>query len=169
VLGTTPDALLAEAATATPDGVQVVPAFGGRVPPWWDPDATTVLSGMTLATRRPQLAAVAVESVAFQVADVVSAVEQVTGPVDVLVSDGGLTRNDHLMQPQAEISGLRVARSREPDLSAPGVAQLAGLSAGVWSWADLEGRPRRIDEFRPRASAADRRDAWRRAVERSMR
>lgn len=169
VLGTTPDALLAEAAAATPDGVHLVPAFGGLGSPWWNPDATTVLSGMTLATRRPQLAAAAVESVAFQVADVVSAIEQVTGPVDVLVSDGGLTRSDHLMQLQAEISGLPVARSREPDLSALGVAQLAGMCAGVWSWADLEGRPRRTDEFRPRGSAADRRDAWRRAVERSMR
>jgi glycerol kinase len=172
VLGTTPDALLDEAASATSDGVHLVPAFGGLGAPWWNPDATTVLSGMTLGTRRPHLAAAAVESVAFQVADVVSAIERATGPIDVLVSDGGLTRSDHLMQLQAEISGRRVARSREPNLSALGVAQLAGLRAGVWSWRDLEDWPRRTDEFRPQGLGTDRvgrRDAWRRAVQRSTR
>jgi glycerol kinase len=127
---------------------------------------------MTLGTRRVQLAAAAVESVAFQVADVVSAIETATGQVEVLVSDGGLSRNDHLMQLQADISGRRVARSPEPDLSAMGVAQLAGLRAGMWSWQDLEERPRAADEFHPKSSDAERcgrREAWLRAVERSAR
>jgi glycerol kinase len=172
VLGTTPDTLLAEAAAASSDGVHLVPAFGGLGAPWWNPDATTVACGMTLGTRRAQLAAAAVESVAFQVADVVSAIEAAAGPVDVLVSDGGLSRNDHLMQLQADISGRRVARSSEADLSALGVADLAGLRAGLWSWQELEDRPRAADEFQPRGSDAERagrREAWLRAVERSAR
>lgn len=83
-----------------------------------------------------------------------------------------LSRNDHLMQLQADITGRRVARSTEPDLSALGVAQLAGLRAGLWSWQNLEDRPRRADEFAPRGSAAKRsgrREAWLRAVDRSAR
>jgi glycerol kinase len=172
LLGTTPDVLLAEAATTSSDGVHLVPAFGGLGAPWWNPDATTVACGMTLGTRRAQLAAAAVESVAFQVADVVSAIEAAAGQVDVLVCDGGLSRNDHLMQLQADISGRRVARSSEADLSALGAAHLAGLRAGLWSWPDLENQPRAADEFHPRGSDAERsarREAWLGAVERSTR
>jgi glycerol kinase len=172
LLGTTPDTVLAEAAAVSPDGVHLVPAFGGLGAPWWNPGATTVACGMTLGTRRAQLAAAAVESVAFQVADVVSAIEAATGRVEVLVCDGGLSRDDHLMQLQADIGGRRVARSSEADLSALGVAHLAGLRAGLWSWQELEERPRAADEFHPRGSDAERsgrREAWLRAVERSAR
>jgi glycerol kinase len=156
------ETLLAEAEDTDSGEVYFVPAFGGLGAPWWDPDATPVVTGLTLGTRRAQLAAAALEAVAFQVEDVVAAVEQAVGQVRVLMADGGLTRSARLMQTQADLSGRTVARSGEHDLSALGVADAAGLAAKLWTTEHLERRPRPVEEFRP---AAD--DAYRRARRRA--
>ncbi|GAA2995260.1 FGGY family carbohydrate kinase [Streptosporangium longisporum] len=170
LFGTTTPALLDEAAE-TSLGVHLVPAFGGLGAPWWEPGATAVLSGLTLGARRGHLVAAALESVAFQVEDVIAAVERATGTVRVLLADGGLTRSDRMMRLQADIGGRTVSRSAEHDLSALGAADAAGLVAGLWSLADLEARPRPSDDFHPAAGAPDRaarRAAWHRAVGRSL-
>ena len=172
LFGTDVPTLLAESAEATGEGdVHLVPAFGGLGAPWWEPDAVAVLSGMTLGSRRADLALAALESVAFQVEDVVTAVEQAIGGVHLLLADGGLTRSERLMQAQADIGGRRVARSTDPDLSCRGVADAAGVAAGLWSFDDLEQRPRPAGEFRPASSEPHRtarRSAWHRAVERAV-
>lgn len=169
LFATTAEALLAEAA-ASADGVHLVPAFGGLGAPWWDADAVATVSGLTLGTGRPALARAAIESVAFQVEDVVVAVEAVTGPIDTLLADGGLTRSAMVMQAQADLSGRQVRRADEHDLSALGAAQLAGLGAGLWTHADLDARARAGTVFTPNTSPEDRtarRAGWHAALARA--
>ncbi|MFB9477315.1 FGGY family carbohydrate kinase [Nonomuraea salmonea] len=161
--------LLKEAESA--DGVHFVPAFGGLGAPWWDPGATPVITGFSLGTRRPQLAAAALEAVAFQIEDVLAAIEQAVGQVRVLMTDGGLTHSDRLMRLQADLSGRVVARSGEHDLSALGAADAAGLTAGLWTLGELERRPRPADTYEPELGEAERRArkrAWHKAVRRAL-
>ncbi|MEZ7130238.1 FGGY family carbohydrate kinase [Nonomuraea sp. AD125B] len=161
------ETLLAEAEDADTGGTHFVPAFGGLGAPWWDPDATPVITGFSLGTRRAQLVAAALEAVAFQVEDVVAAVEAATGRVRVLMADGGLTRSARLMRLQADLSGRIVARSGEHDLSALGAADAAGLAAKLWTLDRLEARHRPADTYRPaidEAGRARRKAAWHAAV-----
>jgi glycerol kinase len=164
--------LLAQAEQAGQDSrLHLVPAFGGLGAPWWEPDAIAVLSGMTLATRRGDLALAALHAVAMQVDDVVAAVERAVGGVRLQRADGGLTRSDRLMRFQADLGGRRIARSVDPDLSCRGVADAAGVAAGLWSMSDLEQRQRPADEFMPSMDESYReavRAAWHAAVERAL-
>jgi glycerol kinase len=169
LLGTTPAALAAEAGESS-DGVHLVPAFGGLAAPWWDDKAVGLISGLSFATRRPQLARAALESIAFQVEDTVAAIEALTGPVQTLLADGGPTANRTLMQLQADTGGRAVARSQAAELSALGVAHLAGRVAGLWSQHQLEAfdRPRELYEpAEPAASRRERLAAWHAAVARA--
>jgi glycerol kinase len=163
-------AAVAAQAAASSDGVHLVPAFGGLAAPWWDDEAVGLVSGLTFSTRLPQLARAALESIAFQVEDVVAAIESATGRVGTLLADGGPTANPVLMQLQADTSGRTVARSDTAELSALGVAHLAGWSAGLWSLDDLEALPRPFTGFAPAeapAARAARIRAWRDAVARA--
>jgi glycerol kinase len=167
LFGVAEQVLLDEAA-ATAGRVQFVPAFGGLGAPWWEPDAQAVLAGLTLDTRRGELVTAALQAVAHQVEDVVAAIAATIGGVRELLCDGGLTRSSRLMQMQADLSGRRVARSAEPDLSCLGAADAAGLAAGVWSLADLGRRPRPATEYHPATDAATRaagRARWRATVD----
>ncbi|MEU6721968.1 FGGY family carbohydrate kinase [Nonomuraea sp. NPDC046802] len=170
LFGVEAGALLAEAAEAGPGGVHFVPAFGGLGAPWWEPDAVPVVAGLSLGARRGHLAAAALEAVAFQVEDVVAAVDQAVGQVGVLLADGGLTRSEHLMRLQADLSGRTVARSGEHDLSCLGAADAAGHTAKLWTLQDLERRHRPSDAFQPAIDPderARRQAAWHAAVRRS--
>ncbi|MFF5078392.1 FGGY family carbohydrate kinase [Actinoplanes sp. NPDC000266] len=153
-LGLSPEQIGQMAATASSDGVLLVPGFGGLAAPWWDDAAVGLISGLTLGTRPPQLARAAVESIAHQVADVVDAM----GGAARVLADGGASGNDTLMQIQADLTGLVVRRARTATLSALGVAFLAGgLTPAVT-----------YDEFTPSVDAADARSAWRDAVRRAL-
>jgi glycerol kinase len=166
LLGTTP-AELAERAAPSSDGVHLVPAFGGLAAPWWDDEAVGLISGLTFATRPPQLARAALESIAFQVEDTVAALDS---PVDTLLVDGGPTANRTLMQLQADTSGRAVARSLTAELSALGVAHLAGRVAGVWTQAQLEALDRPRELYEPHEAPASRETrlaAWHAAVARA--
>ena len=166
LLGTTP-AALAEQAADSSAGVHLVPAFGGLAAPWWDDEAVGLISGLTFATRLPQLARAALESIAFQVEDTVAALET---PVDTLLVDGGPTANRTLMQLQADTSGRAVARSLTAELSALGVAHLAGRVAGVWTQAQLEALDRPRELYEPHEAPASRETrvaAWHAAVARA--
>ncbi|MFI5896687.1 FGGY family carbohydrate kinase [Actinoplanes sp. NPDC051513] len=154
LLGLSPDRIGQMAATASSDGVHLVPAFGGLAAPWWDDTAVGLISGLTLGTRPAQLARAAVESIAHQVADVVDAM----GGAALLLADGGATGNDTLMQIQADLSGVPVKRARTTNLSALGAAFLAG---GRTEWS-LD-----YDDFDPRPSDPALRPAWRDAVARA--
>jgi glycerol kinase len=163
-------ATVASRAAASSDGVHLVPAFGGLAAPWWDDDAVGLVSGLTFAIGLPQLARAALESIAFQVEDVVAAIESATGRVGTLLADGGPTANAVLMQLQADTSGRTVARSDTAELSALGAAHLAGRAAGLWSDDDLESLDRPFASFEPAedpASRDDRLRAWHDAVARA--
>jgi glycerol kinase len=169
VLGYTPDEL-AELAASSSDGVHLVPAFGGLGAPWWDDSAVGLLSGLSFGTGLPQIARAALESIAFQVEDVVAALERASGPVNTLLVDGGPTSNRALMQLQADTSGRRVARAAARDLSALGAAHLAGRGAGVWDDEALERLDRDREHYEPNeddGSRERRRAGWLDAVRRA--
>jgi glycerol kinase len=149
----TPDRLAAIAADARADGVHLVPGFNGLGAPWWDPAATGLLTGLTLGTSLENVARAALESVAFQINDLLIAIREGAGGAGVLSVDGGAAANSTLMQLQADISGIPVQRPTTADLSALGAAHLAGLAAGLWTADDLDALPRPGDEFTPAASA----------------
>ena len=149
-----------------------MPAFGGLGAPWWDEDAVGLLTGFTFGTGAPQLARAALESIAFQVEDVVAAMHREVHPVETLLADGGPTANAMLMQLQADTSGRRVEVARAGELSALGAAHLAGVGAGVWTRAALERLDRPREAYTPVEPAPSRHmraRAWHAAVDRARR
>ena len=166
---TDPAELVARAGPAS-DGLHLVPAFGGLGAPWWDDGAVGLLSGLTFGTGAPHLIRAALESIAFQVEDVVAAMDSPGEPVRTLLADGGPTANASLMQLQADTSGRRVEVARARELSALGAAHLAGLAAGIWTRDALEAldRPREVYEpVEPAPSRRVRMRAWHAAVARA--
>jgi glycerol kinase len=161
-------------ASGVPDsgGVVFVPAFVGLGAPHWDPHAGGLLIGLRRDTRPGHIARAALESIAFQVADVLEAVHSETNaPLSALRVDGGASVNHLLMQFQADMLGVPVVRPRVTETTALGAAYLAGLAVGFWAGPDELRSSRKNDvRFEPTMSeedAAARRHLWHRAVERS--
>jgi len=161
-------------ALSVPDagGVVFVPAFVGLGAPHWDPHASGLMMGLRRDTKPGHIARAALESIAFQVADVLEAVQSETGtPLAALRVDGGAAVNDLLMQFQANVLGVPVVRPKVTETTALGAAYLAGLASGFWAGPDDLHAKRQADRrFEPQIDAADRRErreTWRRAVERS--
>jgi glycerol kinase len=151
-------------------GIHLVPAFNGLGAPWWDGTAVATLSGFTLGADRAHVARAAFDSIAHQIADVIDAVQSSDSLVDRLLVDGGPTGNDQLMQFEADIVGVPVVRTNAAELSALGVAHLAGLSAGVFTIDGLAKLDRGGVVFDPATSIEMRRSkrlAWCRALARS--
>jgi glycerol kinase len=172
--GDPPDALVATLAAGVADsgGVYLVPAFAGLGAPHWDDRARGMLCGLTRGAGPAQIARAALESIAYQVRDVFDVMTHaIAAASPTLLADGGASRNDHLMQFQADVLDAPVLRSRSADLSAAGAAWLAGLATGVWrSLADLECLPRAVDRFEPRMSPSTRAQllgGWRDAIARA--
>jgi glycerol kinase len=164
-----------EALAATvPDngGMFLVPAFTGLGSPHWDAYARGTMVGMSRGTTRGHIARAALESIAYQSADLLQAMQQDAGqPLVELRVDGGATANDLLMQFQADLLGVPVVRPRVTETTALGAAYLAGLATGFWSSAEeLEAGWQVQRRFEPQISrdqaAALMRD-WSRAVDRS--
>jgi glycerol kinase len=161
-------------AASVPDtgGVFLVPAFTGLGSPHWDPHARGTLVGLTRGTQRGHIARAALESIAFQSAEVLEAMHQDTGQSLVeLRVDGGATANDLLMQFQADLLGAPVLRPTVHETTALGVAGLAGLATGFWSSREELAAHWRVERaFEPamsRDEAMARRHGWARAVDRS--
>jgi glycerol kinase len=152
--------------------VYLVPAFAGLGAPQWDAGARGTLIGLTRGTTRAHLARAAVESIAFQSADLIGAMQRDCGqPLAELRVDGGAARNDLLMQFQADLLGVPVLRPVNTETTAFGAAAFAGLGIGLWRTPEEISALWRLDRrFEPRMSrdeAAHRRERWRQAVERS--
>jgi glycerol kinase len=115
-------------------GVYFVPAFAGLGTPHWDQDARGVIIGLTRGTGKAHIARAAVESIAFQTADLLTAMNA-DSHIDLkeLRVDGGATKNDALMQFQADILQIPIVRSKTAETTALGAAYLAGLAVGYWS------------------------------------
>lgn len=115
------------------DGVVLVPAFTGLGAPHWDSDARALLCGMSRGTTKEHIARAALESIAFQVSDVLTAMQSdLTHPLKELRVDGGASQNDMLMQFQADILNVPVLRPQILESTAWGAAAIAGLKCGVF-------------------------------------
>ncbi|ODS52913.1 MAG: hypothetical protein ABS36_15760 [Acidobacteria bacterium SCN 69-37] len=153
-------------------GTYLVPAFAGLGAPHWDARARAIVCGLTRGSGPAQLARAAIDSIAYQIGDVFAVmIDAIGSATPVLLADGGASRNDDLMQFQADIIGAPIVRDASTDLSARGAAWMAGLATGVWrTLDDLRALPRSVDRFEPRMSAAARTPlitGWREAVARA--
>ncbi|MES2512287.1 MAG: glycerol kinase GlpK [Pseudomonadota bacterium] len=161
-------------AESVPDSgdVYMVPAFAGLGTPHWDPYARGALLGMTRGTTRAHIARAALEAIALQSADVFAAMSRDAGlALKELRVDGGASRNDLLMQMQADFSGVPVVRPKVTETTALGAAYLAGLAVGFWGGADEIMAQWQVDRrFEPQMTAdarAVKLARWHKAVERS--
>lgn len=155
------------------DGLYLVPAFTGLGAPWWDPTARGLLIGITRGTDLADIARATIDSIAYQVRDVLdSMAADEVGPTPVLRVDGGAARNDSLLQFQADLLGVPVERPVVTETTAAGAAFLAGLAVGLWSGQDEIRATWALDRrFEPRMDVTTRDrlvGGWRRAVERSL-
>ena len=116
------------------NGVYIVPAFTGLGAPYWDMYARGTIFGLTRGANRSHIIRAALEAIAYQTMDVIEAMKQDTGfGITTLKVDGGASRNNFLMQFQADIIGATVQRAKVMETTALGAAYLAGLHIGVWS------------------------------------
>ena len=136
----------------------VVPAFVGLGAPHWDASANGAILGITRGTSAADIVRATLDAIAYQVRDVIVAMESDTGAtIGELRADGGATANRYLMQFQADILGKPVRRAKIAETTAMGAAMLAGLAVGVWkSPEQLHGIIKRGDLFTPKMRAAER-------------
>ncbi len=155
-------------------GVYLVPAFTGIGAPYWDMYARGCIVGITRGTTKEHIIRAAEESIAYQVADLMAAMERDTGiTLSALRADGGATRDSFLMQFQADILNKTVLRPQMRETTALGAALLAGLSAGVWSGTNeiCAQLGATAVNFEPQIDGDIRQqklDGWHKAVERSL-
>lgn len=165
-----------ELAASVPDtgGVYVVPAFSGLGAPHWDQYARGIIVGLTRGSNRAHIARAALEGIAFQVADVLAAMQSDSGiPLQELRVDGGAARNDLLMQIQTDLLGVTVTRPSNLETTVLGATYLAGLAVGYWPDQDAIAKQWAVDRrFVPRVDETARRErraGWARALERAKR
>jgi glycerol kinase len=160
-------------AKSVPDngGVYFVPAFVGLGAPHWDSYARGSLFGLTRGSTAGHIARAAVESIAYQVADLLDAMRRDSGDVvGELRVDGGAAANNSLMQFQADILGIPVVRPATTETTALGAAYLAGLATGFWSGNLAQAAQpanRRFEPGMAPAQAANLRNRWNEAIARS--
>ncbi len=163
-------------AAGIPDtgGVYLVPAFTGMGAPHWDPHARGAIVGITRGTSRAHIARAALESIAYQSADVLDAMQKDSGEkLNELRVDGGAAANNLLMQFQADVLGVPVVRPKVLETTALGAAYLAGLAVGLWpsrkALASHWQAERRFEPQMNPAHAAELLGQWHEAVKRSLR
>ncbi|MEH3108425.1 MAG: FGGY family carbohydrate kinase [Sphingomonas fennica] len=171
LLGLEDVAALAALAESVPDsgGVTFVPALAGLGAPHWRDRARGLLSGLSLGTRPAHLARAAMDAIAFQIGDVVAAMEADLGRTAArLLVDGGASRNDRLLQRIADVTGRSLQRNPQPEASALGVARMAAGAIGLAPPPPPPPSPE--DLFAPLADPAGiaaSRAAWRDAIDRA--
>ncbi|MBP5507576.1 MAG: glycerol kinase GlpK [Prevotella sp.] len=133
-----PSEMEAEATTVdSTGGVYIIPAFAGLGAPWWQPDAKAAVVGMTFATTRAHFLRAALESIAYQVRDLIGVMAKATGgQLREICADGGPTRNKFLMQFQADQLATPVVCTEVEDASAMGAVVMNGFARGVWTTTD---------------------------------
>lgn len=162
-------------ASSVPDsgGVYFVPALTGMGAPYWDQNARGVIVGLTFGATAAHIARAALEGIAFQTMDVVSAMERDAGIlISELKVDGGASENNIIMQFQADILGTEVIRSSLSEVTALGAAYMAGLGVGIWRSVDeLKDHWESGRRFSRRASERrmnEARAAWKAAVRKAL-
>ena len=159
---------------ADTEGVYLVPAFAGLGAPHWDQYARGILAGVTRGTTAAHIARAALEGIAFQVADVLRAMEaDAKIKLKELRVDGGASANNLLMQFQSNLLGVPVVRPKVTETTALGAAYLAGLAVGYWKDQKQIAAQWQVDRrFTPAMKAAERKRlgaGWRKALERAKR
>ncbi|MEE2971775.1 MAG: glycerol kinase GlpK [Planctomycetota bacterium] len=161
------------ASVEVPGGVFVVPAFAGLGAPHWDPRARAAILGLTRGSTDAHVALATLRSLAYRSRDILDCMESDSGiRIEQLRVDGGACVSDLLMQFQADILGVPVARPKVVESTAIGAAYLAGLAVGLWEdLEDLESN-REIERiFEPSMDASERERLmrwWRKAVDRTL-
>jgi glycerol kinase len=157
----------------TTGGAYLVPAFAGLGTPYWDQYARGTIVGLTRGTGRAEIARATLESVAYLSRDVLEAMRRDSGlEIRELRVDGGMVKNNFLMQFQADIANMAVQRPAVQETTALGAAYLAGLAVGYWQSQEDVARNWAMErEFTPQMSEHEREGlyrGWKRAVERSL-
>ncbi len=162
-------------ASSVPDtgGVYFVPALTGLGAPYWDQYARGLISGISRGTTTAHIARAALEGIAFQVYDIVKAMELDSGlNITELKVDGGASRNNLLMQFQSDILDTEVLRPRVTETTALGAAYLAGLAVGYWDNIEQINSQWQIEsEFSPDTTpdfVVDKLNGWKDAVDRCL-
>ena len=155
-------------------GVYLIPAFAGLGAPHWDPYARGIIVGITRGTTAAHIARAALESIAYQVADLLDAMHADAGiRLAELRVDGGAARNDLMMQFQADLLGVPVVRPSVTETTAIGAAYLAGLAVGFWKTPQEVSAQwqveRRFEPQMPVSQASNLRERWKTALERAKR
>ena len=151
----------------------MVPALTGLGAPYWDQYAKGSITGITRGTTAGHIARAALEGIAFQTMDIVSAMEKDAGvPLGELKVDGGASRNNLLMQFQADVLSTRVVRPQVTETTALGAAYLAGLAVGFWSGLDEVKKQWQADRvFEPSMSPEEvqkAKNGWADAMKRTL-
>lgn len=154
-------------------GVYFVPAFAGLGAPYWNQDARGLIIGLTRGTGKAHIARAAIESIAYQTADLLEAMQMdAKTELKELRVDGGATKNDSLLQFQADVLQIPVVRSKITETTALGAAYLAGLAVGFWkSKADLAHHWQTDKRFDPKISRKETENLlrrWKEAVKRAQ-
>ena len=162
-------------ALSVPDsgGCYIVPAFTGLGAPWWSSEARGLICGITRGTDRARLVRAACESMAYQTYDILQSMGAgAEGGLTSLQVDGGASQNNFIMQFQADLLGIEVARPEVEETTALGAAYLAGLATGFWEdRAELASMHSIVARYEPRMDAAERDrllDGWHYAVHRTL-
>jgi glycerol kinase len=147
-------------------GVYFVPAFVGLGAPYWESDARGTIVGITRGSTRQHFVRAALEAMAFSTKDVVDAMASVSGvTLSELKADGGAAANNWLMQFQADVLQVSVARPDLIETTALGAAGLAGLAVGVWKTPLEFAASRQYARFEPAPGSDSSYQGWRRAVD----
>ncbi len=152
-------------------GVYVVPAFAGLGAPYWDMYARGAILGLTRGSNKAHIIRAALESLAYQTRDVLTAMEKDAGlRLKTLRVDGGASANNFLMQFQSDMLNVTVSRPNVLETTALGTALLAGLAVGFWKKEDLQNDWKAERNFEPTMPEAQRTklySTWQRAVEKT--
>ena len=170
LFGMTPQEVADLAAKESSQGVMIVPGFNGLGAPYWDRNAVGLITNLTLGAGRGAVARAALESIPHQVCDLIESIDATSGRVSEILADGGPTRNAVLMQLMSDLAAREVAPSRTAELSALGVAHMAGLGAKLWTLEGLAKLERGRGAFAPRMKEEERlleRRRWSEAVARA--
>ena len=150
-------------------GVAMVPCFTGLSAPYWQPAARASITGLGLDTQPAHIARALLDGIAFQCAEIVHALdEKMSGTVREIRADGGPTKNQYLMQRQADLLGMPISVSLEPDMTALGAAYLSAIGAGQLSADEVGKMERKVMTYDPAIDTDEREslwDQWHRSVE----
>jgi glycerol kinase len=146
------------------EGVYFVPALVGLGSPWWNSDVRGTIVGLTRGSSKAHFVRAALESMAYQIADVANDMKDSGIKLSELRVDGGATKNNFMLQFQSDLLGVPVVRSSQVESTAWGVAALAGIKAGLFSQEDFESQWKSDAKVHPRTSRTEEYEGWRKAL-----